>query len=83
MVITKVCLGLNVQVRQLKNVIGNINNLGQHIYNFHVFMHVAKYIGWLLSLFWLSCIFSNKAKFGVNYPKSYHINIMVRIIGKN
>jgi hypothetical protein len=36
LVIVEVCLGLNVQVGQLKKKKGNINNLGQHIENFHV-----------------------------------------------
>jgi len=35
LVIAEVCLGLNVQVGQLKKKIGSISNLGQHIDNFH------------------------------------------------
>jgi hypothetical protein len=31
----EVCLGLNLQARQLKEKKGNSNNLGKHIDNFH------------------------------------------------
>jgi hypothetical protein len=45
-------------------------------------MHAFEYIGRLLSLLWLSCTFSNRANLGASYPKSYHSNIMARIVGK-
>jgi hypothetical protein len=37
----KFALGLNVQVRQLKKKIGNSNNLGQHVDNFHASVNMV------------------------------------------